>query len=126
MKLNKKGFTLIELLAVIVVLAIILVIAVPRVLDVINNARKEALGKSAQLVVSSLEQKYAEQIMAGKTWVDGACADVVKFNTSEGTCSYTTDATGDEPVFTVTITGAGRFAGFTATSDNKASSTVTP
>ena len=39
---KKKGFTLIELLAVIVVLAIILVIAVPKILDVIENAKLKA------------------------------------------------------------------------------------
>ena len=38
----KKGFTLIELLAVIVILAIIALIATPVILNIINDARKEA------------------------------------------------------------------------------------
>lgn len=126
MKLNKKGFTLIELLAVIVVLAIILVIAVPKVLDVINTARSEALGKSAQVAVSSLEKEYMLKMSMGEEWsTSGSCSAVIKFEASEGTCNYTTTTEGVEPVFTVTIIGAGKFDGWTATSSSPASSTVT-
>ena len=39
-KNKMKGFTLVELLAVIVILAIILVIAVPKVMSVIEDAKK--------------------------------------------------------------------------------------
>ena len=42
MKSNKKAFTLIELLAVIIILAVIALIATPVVLNVVDNARKEA------------------------------------------------------------------------------------
>ena len=51
--MNKKGFTLIELLAVIVVLSIILVIAVPRVLNVIEEADKEAFRITGEQLVKS-------------------------------------------------------------------------
>ncbi len=37
---------------------------------------------------------------------------------AEGNCQYTATLTGTEASFTVTITGAGKFAGFTATSVN--------
>lgn len=55
MKMNKKGFTLIELLAVIVILAIIALIATPIILGIINDARKSAKVRSAELVESGVE-----------------------------------------------------------------------
>ena len=42
---KKNGFTLVELLAVIVILAIILVIAVPKILNVIEETKKDSLKK---------------------------------------------------------------------------------
>ena len=41
-----NGFTLIELLAVIVILAIILVIAIPKILNVIEETKKDSLKKT--------------------------------------------------------------------------------
>ena len=55
--MNKKGFTLIELLAVIVVLAIILVIAIPRVLNVIQEADKEAFRISGEQLVKGAKDR---------------------------------------------------------------------
>jgi len=46
MKNNKKGFTLIELLAVIVILAIIALITAPIILNVIEDARRDAASRS--------------------------------------------------------------------------------
>ena len=40
---RKKGFTLVELLATIVILSIILVIAVPKIVTVIEDAKKATL-----------------------------------------------------------------------------------
>ena len=40
--MKQKGFTLIELLAVIVILAIIAVIAVPRILNIVEESKKNA------------------------------------------------------------------------------------
>ena len=130
MKLNKKGFTLIELLAVIVVLAIILVIAVPRILDVITTARRESIGKSAQMISKHLVQDYAIQSVTGTApgavTTATACPDSAKFNTTEGTCRYTSSLVSGEMIFTVTITGAGKFAGYTAVSIDGKAATVTP
>jgi len=129
MKKNKKGFTLIELLAVIVVLAIILVIAVPRVLKVIEDARKESLGKSAQMAAKHMQQDYALQVLSGtvpeaKT-EDTACPATA--GVTEGTCTYTSasNASTGELDYTVKIVGSGKFTGWTATSVNGNTANVT-
>jgi prepilin-type N-terminal cleavage/methylation domain-containing protein len=128
-RLNKKGFTLIELLAVIVVLAILLVIAVPRVLDVIESARSESLGKSAQIVAKHLKQEHAIALTQGTAPSASitdptACPEASGFNASEGNCVYTLDLTGGEPEFVVTIQGLQRFAGWYAQSTDGNNATV--
>ena len=62
---KKKGFTLIELLAVIVVLAIILVLAVPKILDVIENADKQAYKESAELMAHTVQIQYQTKEVTG-------------------------------------------------------------
>ena len=47
---KKKTFTLIELLAVIIILAVILVISIPRILDVIDESKKDLFKTSEQLI----------------------------------------------------------------------------
>ena len=47
MRKRNKGFTLVELLAVIVILALIALIATPIILNVINDAKKQAAKDSA-------------------------------------------------------------------------------
>ena len=64
-KLNRKGFTLIELLAVIVVLAVILVLAVPKILDVIENADKQAYKESAELMAHTAQIQYQTKEVTG-------------------------------------------------------------
>ena len=49
----KKGFTLIELLAVILILGIISLIAIPKVTDVIEDAKKGAAETSAEALFQS-------------------------------------------------------------------------
>ena len=53
-----KGFTLIELLAIIVILAIIAVITVPLILNIINDAQKNASIDSAYGYKDALEKYY--------------------------------------------------------------------
>ncbi len=56
---TNKGFTLIELLAVIVILAIILVIAVPRILNVVQESKINAVEIDAKIVARELQKKVA-------------------------------------------------------------------
>ena len=58
----KKGFTLIELLAVIVILAIIALIATPIILGIINDARRSAKERSAELVYTGVEYAYTTSL----------------------------------------------------------------
>ncbi len=51
----KKGFTLIELIAVVVILGIILIIAVPRITDVINNAKINAVIKNEEMLIRAIK-----------------------------------------------------------------------
>ena len=60
---NKKGFTLIELLAIIVILAIIAVITVPLILNIINDAQKNASIDSAYGYKSALEKYYMKKVV---------------------------------------------------------------
>ena len=60
---ENKGFTLIELLAVIVILAIIALIATPIILGVIDDARKSAAERGAELVISEVELAYSSAYM---------------------------------------------------------------
>ena len=64
-KQKKKGFTLIELLAVIVVLAIILVIAVPKILEVIENAKLKAYEDSVNLMIKQAHLDYGSKNVTG-------------------------------------------------------------
>ncbi len=73
-KLNKKGFTLIELLAVIVILAILILLAMPSVLNIMENARKNAFITEAQSFVKAANTKYAQNVL-DKT-EDDLCYDI--------------------------------------------------
>lgn len=63
--MRNKGFTLIELLAVIVILAIIALIATPIILGIINDARKSAKERSAELVYTGVEYAYTTAMYKG-------------------------------------------------------------
>ncbi len=59
---NIKGFTLIELLAVIVILAIIALIATPIILGIIDDARKSAKQRTAELVANGVQLAYTRYL----------------------------------------------------------------
>ncbi len=59
----KKGFTLIELLAVIVILAIIALVAVPIVINIIDDAERNAAVRSAEGYVRAVNYKIAQEIL---------------------------------------------------------------
>ena len=91
--MNKKGFTLIELLAVIVILAIIALIATPIILGIIDDARKEAKQRTAELVVKGVELAYTSYLFdTNGAEPDDACDfmtnEFFAMNKGElGTCS---------------------------------------
>ena len=64
--MNKKGFTLIELLAVIVILAIIALIAVPIVLNIIDESKKNAGLRSAEMYLNAVEMSIATATLDDK------------------------------------------------------------
>lgn len=58
MKKNKNGFTLVELLVVIVVLALIMIITIPAVLNIMDDASKNAFVLYCQKVVKDTQTQY--------------------------------------------------------------------
>ncbi len=52
---NSKGFSLIELLAVIAILAVLIAIAVPRYLDAVDEARRNAQKQNVAIIRTALE-----------------------------------------------------------------------
>jgi len=61
--MKKKGFTLIELLAVIIILAVIALIATPVVLNVLENARREANKNSVYGLLDAAKLYYADSML---------------------------------------------------------------
>ena len=68
---KKKGFTLVELLAVIVILAIIALIATPIILNVINDAKKQAAKDSAYGYMDAVEKYIVSSELEDKSIQDG-------------------------------------------------------
>ena len=107
---KKKGFTLVELLAVIVILAVILVIAVPQIMSVIESARKGSIESTAKLIAEGAEREYTNRKILGKD-TNIECSDVSSMNSNDyGTCVITFDNAGKAKV---SITGKGKFEGYT-------------
>ena len=71
MKRKNKGFTLVELLAVIVILALIALIATPIILNVINDAKKQAAKDSAYGYMDAVEKYIVSSELEGKSIKDG-------------------------------------------------------
>jgi len=59
--MNKRAFTLVELLAVIVVLAIILVLAIPRVMNAIEESRKESVRITGENLINGAQDKAVSE-----------------------------------------------------------------
>ena len=53
---KNKGFTLIELLAVIIIISVIAVVAIPKILDVIENSKRQTSIESGQLYARAVNQ----------------------------------------------------------------------
>ena len=71
MKEKNKGFTLVELLAVIVILALIALIATPIILNVINDAKKQAAKDSAYGYMDAVEKYIVSSELEDKSIKDG-------------------------------------------------------
>lgn len=56
----KKGFTLVELIATIVVLSIILVFAIPKIINVIQEGKKNAFISTAKSIIRQIEYEDNE------------------------------------------------------------------
>ena len=108
MKMNKKGFTLIELLAVIVILAIIALIATPIILGIINDSRKSAIDRTAELVGDEVRLAYSSYMMknasASATNVDNFCDYMTTDYFSMSGGSITTACASNSAVVTVNNT----------------------
>lgn len=65
MRKNNDGFTLIELLAVIVILAILVLIAAPRVLQMVENARRDAFKLEVQKTLGQIETVSTDKMLNG-------------------------------------------------------------
>ena len=71
MKEKNKGFTLVELLAVIVILALIALIATPIILNVINDAKKQAAKDSAYGYMDAVEKYIVSSELEDESIPDG-------------------------------------------------------
>ena len=71
MKEKNKGFTLVELLAVIVILALIALIATPIILNVINDAQKQAAKDSAYGYMDAVEKYIVSSELEDESIPDG-------------------------------------------------------
>jgi type IV pilus assembly protein PilA len=67
----KKGFTLIELLAVILILGVIALIAVPRINNIVEEARVGAAKRNADVYKQAVENMVAIKALHNETLVDG-------------------------------------------------------
>lgn len=68
---REKGFTLLELLAVILVIAIIALIAMPIILNVIEDARKQASLRSAEGYLDAVEKAVLKSKIDNKKIENG-------------------------------------------------------
>ena len=119
MREKKNAFTLIELLAVIVILAVILVISIPRILNVIEESKKDSIKSSARMIINSAEKKNMIDKVNGST-EEVTCDNSVKLSKEDyESCKITID---EEGKATINLVGKGKFDGYKCigTNDNLA------
>lgn len=118
---GRNGFTLVELLAVIVILAIILVIAVPKVMSIIEDAKKGTLESTAKMIASAAEKAKVQNTVLGNT-EEITCDSVAKLNNDDyASCNITFDGNTAK----VTIEGNGKFNGLSICDGTKTNATAT-
>ena len=111
-KQTKNAFTLVELLAVIVILAIILVIAVPKVMSVIEDAKKATLESTAKMIASQAEKQKVQNTVLGNNETI-TCKNITNINDIDyASCEIDFD----DNTAKVTIVGGGKFEGLSSKS----------
>lgn len=107
----KRGFTLIELLAVIVVLAIISLIATPIILNIVENVKKSAVERSAEIYLNSVETGIARKLIQepnynydGKYVVKDATLIPVTEDDNAELLALNMDLKGETPLFNSKVT----------------------
>lgn len=85
--MNKKAFTLIELLAVIVILAIIMAIAIPKIMNVIENSKKDTLVSGTKIIAKAIQ---ADSISTGKQYYKLTSTGILYRCNDGQTCEDTT------------------------------------
>jgi len=85
--MNKKAFTLIELLAVIVILAIIMAIAIPKIMNVIDNSKKDTLVSGTKIIAKAIQ---ADSISTGKQYYKLTSTGILYRCNDGQTCEDTT------------------------------------
>jgi len=118
---KRNAFTLIELLAVIVILAVILVIAIPRILDVIEESKKDSFKSTAQLIADTAEKKYVTNKL-NNIDEEITCESVSKLNKED--YEYCFVKINEEGKATVTIEGKGKFKGMGICNASKETSEI--
>ena len=120
-KNQKNAFTLVELLSVIVILSIILVIAVPKVMSVIEDAKKATLESTVKMIASAAEKAKVQNTLLGKN-DEITCESVAKINDVDyASC----DITFENNTAKVTISGSGKFEGLYVCNGTKTSAEAT-
>lgn len=78
--MKKKGFTLVELLAVIAILAILVIIALPNVINLFNNAKRNAFETQVRKVAQVSKQKL---FVSGNNTKTFDCNSLISGNSFE-------------------------------------------
>ena len=107
--MNKKGFTLIELLAIIVILAIIAVITVPIILNIVDDATRNAAVDSAYGYKEAINKFYASKLLQDKDYYIPSGSYYVDGDTGylEGTETLNIAVSGKIPSFGKVMIGSG-------------------
>ena len=120
-KKNKNAFTLVELLAVIVILAIILVIAVPKVMSVIEDAKKATLESTVKMIASQAEKQKVQNTVLGNEETI-TCKNITNINDVDyASCEIDFE----DNTAKVTIIGSGKFEGLYVCNGTKTEATAT-
>ena len=63
--MKNKGFTLVELLAVIAILAVLAILSVPRIIDIFNDAKKDAFLTETRNLYNAATTQYMNEYLRG-------------------------------------------------------------